>query len=59
MVMTRSGRTDSKRLRKRGSNNKGKTFDQDGSVMDPIDVEPLSSAPLVALEPSIEESPTM
>ena len=45
MVMMRSdgfGRTN---LLKGSSCYKGQTFDQEGSAMDPIDLEPLSLAP--------------
>ena len=51
MVMIRSSRTITIRLRKRGSINKERAFNQDGSTMDPIDVEPLSSTPPTALVP--------
>ena len=51
MVMTRSGGSDRRRLVKRSSNSKGKSFDQEGSAIDPIGVEPLSSAPLASLVP--------
>ena len=51
MVITRSGRTDLRRLRKGVSSDKGRTFDQDGSAMDLIDMEPLSLAPPPALVP--------
>ena len=51
MVMTKSSRTDLRRLRKGVSSYKGRTFDQDGLAMDPIDVELLSSAPPLALVP--------
>ena len=51
MVMTRTHRTNSRRSRKVGSNDKGRTFDQDGSIMNLIDIEPLCSSPLVALMP--------
>ena len=46
MVMVRSGRVSIRKLRKGISIEKGRIFDQDGSSMDPIDVEPLHSAPL-------------
>ena len=36
---------------KGSSINKGKIFDQEGSAMDPIDVEPLRSAPPASLVP--------
>ena len=51
MVMTRYGEFGRKRLVKGSSNSKGKTFDQEGLVMDLIDVDPLSSAPPTALVP--------
>ena len=51
MVMTSSGGSDRRRLVKGSSSSKGKTFDQEGSAIDPIDVEPLSSAPLPSLVP--------
>ena len=61
MVMTRSGGSDRRRLVKGSSSSKGKTFDQEGSAIDPIDVEPLSSAPIASLVPygtSEDEIPT-
>ena len=51
MVMTRSGGSDRRRLVKGSSSSKGKTFDQEGLAIDPIDVEPLSSTPLASLVP--------
>ena len=51
MVMTKSGGANTIKLRKGSSSCKGKTFDQEGLIMEPIDVEPLSSAPLAALVP--------
>ena len=51
MVMTRSGGFDRIRLVKGSSISKGRTFDQKGSTMDPIDMEPLSSALPTALVP--------
>ena len=44
MVMMRSGGSGRRRLVKGSSNSKGKTFNKKGSAIDPIDVEPLSSA---------------
>ena len=51
MVMTRSGGCKKRRNVKGSSSYKCQTFDQEGLTMDPIDVEPLSSAPLRALMP--------
>ena len=51
MVMTRSNGFGSKRLVKGNSSSKGKTFVQEGLVIDPIDMEPLSSMPPGALVP--------
>ena len=51
MVMTQSGGPRRRRLLKGSSNNKKNVFDQEGSAMDPIDVEPLNSAPLATLMP--------
>ena len=51
MVMTRSSGYDRMRLVKGSSNKKGKIFDQEGLGMDPIDVQPLSYAPLALLVP--------
>ena len=51
MVMTQSGGPGRRRLLKGSSNNTKKVFNQEGSAMDPIDVEPLNSAPLAALVP--------
>ena len=42
---TISGRSSSKKVRQGRSNNKGKIFDQDGSAIDHIEMEPLSLAP--------------
>ena len=53
MVMTRSNGSDIRKVRKCSSNGKGGTFTQEGSAMDPIDVEPLRSAPLRALVPYV------
>ena len=49
--MTRSGGSDRRTLVKGSSNNKGKIFDQEGSAMDPIIMEPLSSAMIASLVP--------
>ena len=51
MVMTRYGGSDRRRLVKGSSSSEGKTFDQEGSTIDPIDVEPLSLAPLASVMP--------
>ena len=51
MGMTRSSGSGRRRLVIVQSNNKGKIFDQEGSAMDPIDVEPLRSAPPTLLVP--------
>ena len=51
MVMMRSGGSGRMRLVKGSSSNKGKIFDQEGSVMDPIDVEPLCSTLPASLVP--------
>ena len=51
MVMTGFGVSDRRRLVKGSSSSKGRTFDQEGSVMDPIDAESLSSAPPTMLVP--------
>ena len=44
MVITGSSGSGRKRLVKGSSNSKGKTFYQEGSVVDTINMEPLSSA---------------
>ena len=51
MVMTRTGGSDRRRLVKRSSSSKEKSFDQEGSAIYPISVEPLSSAPPTSLVP--------
>ena len=51
MVMTRSGGFGRRRLVKGSPSSKGKSFDQEGSAIYPIDAEPLSSAPLASLVP--------
>ena len=51
MVMTRSGGSDRRRLVKGSSNSEGKTFDQEGLAIYPIDVEPLSPTPPASLVP--------
>ena len=51
MVRNKSGRTNTIKLRKGRSNDKGNTFDHEESIMEPIYVEPLSSAPPIALMP--------
>ena len=60
MVMTRSRRVGTKKVRKKSSNVEAKNFYQDGSAMDPIDVEPFHYAPPPALVPyktSEDEAP--
>ena len=52
MVMAKFDSIGSRKLRKTGSNDKGRTFDQDGSAMDLVGVKPLSSTPLAALVPN-------
>ena len=51
MMMTRSSGSGRRRLVKESSSSKGKTFDQERSAMDPIDVEPLSLASPTTLVP--------
>ena len=51
MVMTRYSVSDRRSLVKGCSSSKWRTFDQEGSVKDPIDVESLSSAPPTMLVP--------
>ena len=53
MVMTRSSGSDTRKLRKCSSSGKGGTFTQEGSAMDPIDVEPLCFAPLRTIVPYV------
>ena len=51
MVMARSSGFERIRPLKGGSNNKEKVFNQEGLVVDPIDVEPLNSTPPTSLCP--------
>ena len=51
MVMTRYGVSFQRRLVKVSSNSKGKTFDEKGLAIDPMDVEPLNSTPPATLVP--------
>ena len=51
MVMTKSGGVGISNLTKDSSNNKARSFDQEGSSMDPIDVEPLRSVDPTAIVP--------
>ena len=51
MVMTRSGGSRIRKLVKGSSSAKGKTFDQEGSTMDPIVMKPIRSALLATLVP--------
>ena len=60
--MTISDGAGTRKLRKGNSNNKGGSFDQEGSTMDLIDVKPLRSAGLIAIMPygtSVDEDPTV
>ena len=61
MVMTRSDGPDRRKLVKMSSSAKGRIFDQEGSAMGPIDVEPIRSKPSLSLVPydtSEDEVPT-
>ena len=51
MLMTRYDGSNRRRLMKGSFISKGKTFNQEGSTIDPIDEEPLSSAPPTTLVP--------
>ena len=60
MVMMGSSGPGRRKLLKGSSSSKGKTFDQEGSAMDPIDVEPLNSTLPATLMPygtSEDETP--
>ena len=50
MVMAKSGRVSTKKLKNGSFNKKGRIFDHVGPAMDPINVEPIYSAP-IALVP--------
>ena len=49
MVMTISSSTGTRKLEKGSPSQQGRIFDQDGSAMDPIDVEPLRSTSMALM----------
>ena len=59
MVMTRSSRTSTKKLKRGSSSRKGVIFYQDGLTMDPIDVEPLISTHMALVPYGLSEEDTL
>ena len=55
MVMTRSSRVSTKKVRKKSSNIEGKNFYQDGSAMEPLHYAPPPA--LMPYETSEDEAP--